>query len=113
MGPDTVVILGIGFECPAQMRLAQDNDAVHTFSPDRSNQLFGIAVMPGRGWCSRLVSDAHGAQSTFDDGAIDPIPIADEVARGFVPRKASVNWRTIHSAVEFVVYVDPDEVSAV
>jgi len=105
MGPDTVVILGIGFECPAQMRLAQDNDAVHTFSPDRSNQLFGIAVLPGRGWCSRLVSDAHGA--------IDPIPIADEVARGFVPRKASVNWRTIHSAVEFVVYVDPDEVSAV
>lgn len=56
-------------------------------SPDRSNQPFGIAVLPGRGWCSRFISDAHGAQSTFDDGAIDPIPIADEVARSLVPRK--------------------------
>jgi hypothetical protein len=60
---------------------------VHTFSPDRSNQPFGIAVLPGRGWCSRFVPDTHGAQSTCDDGAIDPIPIADEVARSLGPKE--------------------------
>jgi hypothetical protein len=38
MGSDTVVIFGIRFEYPAQMRLAQDNDVVHTLTPDRSDQ---------------------------------------------------------------------------
>src|SRR5258708_9193120 len=35
----------------------------------------------------RLVPDAHGAQSAYDDAAIDPIPITDEVTRRFIPRK--------------------------
>ena len=33
----------------------------------------------------RLVPDSHGTQSACDDGAIDSIPIADEVARRLVP----------------------------
>jgi hypothetical protein len=39
------------------MRLAQDNDVVHTFTPDRSDQPFGKAVLPRRGWCDRLVPE--------------------------------------------------------
>ena len=35
----------------------------------------------------RLVPDAHGAQSARDDAAMDPVPIADEVARSLIPRK--------------------------
>jgi hypothetical protein len=65
------------------MRLAQDNDVVYTLTPDRSDQPFGKAVLPRRGWRGRLVPDAHGAQSACDDAAIDPIPIADEVTRRF------------------------------
>ena len=61
------------------MHLAQDNDVVHTLTPDRSDQPFGNAILPGRGWCGRLVPDAHGAQSARDDAAIDPVAIADEV----------------------------------
>ena len=73
------------------MRLAQDDEMVHTIAPDRSDQPFGKAILPRRGWCSRLVPDAHGAQSACDDGAVDPIPIANEVLRGIIPS-------TIHSA---------------
>ena len=40
------------------MHLAQDNDVVHTFTPDRSDQPFGKAILPRRGWCSRFVPDA-------------------------------------------------------
>lgn len=69
------------------MRLTQDNHMIHAFAADRPDQPFGKAILPGRGWCSRFVPDTHGAQSTCDDGAIDPIPIADEVARSLVPRK--------------------------
>src|SRR6202048_4413213 len=69
------------------MHLAQGNDVVRTLTPDRSDQPFGKAILPGRGWCGRLVPDAHGPQSARDDAAIDPVPIADEVARSLIPRK--------------------------
>jgi hypothetical protein len=65
------------------MHLAQDNDVVQALTPDRSDQPFGKAILPGRGWCGRLVPDAHGAQSACDDGTIDAIPVADHVARSF------------------------------
>jgi hypothetical protein len=65
------------------MHLAQDNDVVYTLTPDRSDQPFGKAVLPGRGRCDWFVPDAHGTQSACDDAAIDPIPIADEVTRRF------------------------------
>ena len=35
---DAIVIVGVGFQDPTQMHLAQDNDVVHTFTPDRSDQ---------------------------------------------------------------------------
>src|SRR5882757_620442 len=85
MRSDAVVIISIGFQNSAQMRLAQDNDVVHTLTPDRSDQPFGKAILPGRGWCSRLVPDAHGAQSARDDAAIDSVAIADEVVRRLIP----------------------------
>jgi hypothetical protein len=31
------------------MHLAQDNDVVHTLTPDRSDQPFGKAILPRRG----------------------------------------------------------------
>src|SRR6476620_819043 len=97
----------------AQMHLAQDNDVVHTLTPDRSDQSFGKAVLPGRGWCGRLVPDAHGAQSACDDAAIDPIPIADEVTRSFIPRKC-LRYLTCNPFCRRICRdVDPDQVSAV
>ena len=69
------------------MRLAQDDEMVHTLAPDRSDQPFGKAILPRRGRRGGLVPDAHGAQSACDDGAIDPIPIADEVAWSLIPRE--------------------------
>src|SRR3979490_84419 len=78
MRSDAIVIVCVGFQDPTQMHLAQDNDVVYTLTPDRSDQPFGKAVPPGRGWRGRLVPDAHGAQSACDDAALDPIPLAEE-----------------------------------
>jgi hypothetical protein len=63
------------------MRLTQDDEMVHTLAPDRSDKPFGKAILPRRGRRGGLVPDAHGAHSAHDDGAIDSIPIPDEVAR--------------------------------
>src|SRR5450631_1592023 len=95
------------------MRLAQDNDVVHTFTPDRSDQPFGKAILPRRGWRGRLDPDAHGAQSACDNAAIDPIPIADEVVRSLIPRKR-LRYLTCNPFCRRICCdVDPDQVSAV
>jgi hypothetical protein len=95
------------------MHLAQDNDVVHTLTPDRSDQPFGKAILPGRGWCGRLVPDTHGAQSACDDAAVDPVAITDEVARSLIPRKR-LRYLTCNPFGRRIgCDVDPDEVSAV
>ena len=45
------------------MRHTHHNDVVHTFAPDRSDQTFGKAIPPRRGWRGQLVPDSHGAHS--------------------------------------------------
>src|ERR1700694_3078429 len=113
MRSDAIVIVGVGFQDPTQMDLAQDNDVVHALTPDRSDQPFGKAVLPGRGWRGRLVPNAHGAQSACDDAAIDPIPIADEVTRRFIPRKC-LRYLTCNPFRRRICCGgDPDQASAV
>src|SRR6202035_3022424 len=91
----------------------QDNDVVHTFTPDRSDQPFSNAILPGRGGCGRLVSDAHGAQSARDNAAIDPVAIADEVVRSLIPRKR-LRYLTCNPFCRRICCdVDPDEVSSI
>src|ERR1700720_3845525 len=112
MRSDAIVIVGVGFQNSARMRLAQDNDVVHTFTPDRSDQPFGKAILPRRGWCGRLVPNAHGAQSARDDAAIDPVAIADEVVRSLIPGKCLRYLTCNPFRRRMCCDVDPDEVSA-
>src|SRR5450756_2328464 len=95
------------------MRFAPDDDMIETLTPDRSDQPFGKAILPGRGWCGRLVPDAHGAQSARDDAAIDPVAIADEVVRSLIPRKCFRYLTCNPFGRGICCDVDPDEVSAV
>src|ERR1700675_3342959 len=87
MCSDVVVVTSIGSQGPAQMRLTKNDDMIQALAADRPDQPFGKAILPRRGWCGRLVPDAHGAQSACDDGTIDAIPIADEGVRSLIPRK--------------------------
>jgi len=110
---DVVVIASISSQGSAQMRLAQDDEMVHALAPDGSDQPFGKAVLPRRGSCSRFVPDAHGAQSSCDDSAVDPIPIPDEILRGIIPRKC-LRYLTRNPLCRGVCCdIDPDQRSAV
>src|SRR6266481_446300 len=97
--PRLIIVASVRFQNPAQMCLAQDNDVVHAFTPDRSDQPFGKAILPRRGWCNWLISDAHGAKSACDNGAVDAIAVPDHITRSPSQGKASVIWRATHSAV--------------
>jgi hypothetical protein len=95
------------------MGLAQNKNVVHTLTPDRSDQPFHKAILPGRGWCNGLVPDAHGAHSACDGAAINPVAIADQVARGLIPRKRLRDLTCNPFRRRICCDVDPDEVSAV
>src|SRR3984893_13890733 len=95
------------------MSLAQDNDVVLTFTPDRSDQPFRKAILPGRGWCGRLVPDPHGAQSARHEAAINPIAITDHVTRSTVPRKSLSDLACDTLRRRIGCDVDPDEISAI
>ena len=95
------------------MRLAQYDDVVHTLTPDRPDQPFSEAILPGRGRCRRLVPDAHRAQSACDDGPVEPIPIANEVSRGIIVKKCLRYLTCNPFRCRMACNVDPDEVSTV
>jgi hypothetical protein len=45
MSANAIVIVGVGSEDLAQMRLAQDEDVVQAFSPDRADEPFSVSVL--------------------------------------------------------------------
>src|SRR5882724_2040164 len=113
MGSHIVVIVCVGPQNATQMRFAPNDDMIETLTPDRPDQPFGKAILPGRGWCGRLVPDAHGTQSARDDNAIDSIPISDHIPRSHVPRK-SLGYLTCNPLRRRVACdVNPDEISAI
>lgn len=95
------------------MHPAQDNDVVQALAPDRSDQPFGKAILPGRGWCNWLISDAHGAKSARDNGAVDPIAVPDHITRSPIPRKCLGELACNPLGCRAPCDVDPDEISAV
>src|ERR1700730_3099948 len=113
MRSDAIVIASVRFQNSTQMSLTRENDVVQPLPPDRSDQPFGKAILPGRGWCNRFVPNAHGSQSACDDGAIDPIAIADHVTRGTVPRKSLADLACDPLRRRVGCEVDPDEISAI
>src|SRR5665213_3894180 len=113
MRSDVIVIVGIGPQDAAQMCLTQNNEMVYAPAPDRSDQPFGKAILPRRDRCRRLVPDAHGAQSASDGGAIDPIPIPDEVLRGIIPWKCLRYLTRNPFRRRMACYVEPDEDSPI
>src|SRR5713226_7158755 len=86
---------------------------VEALAPDRSDQPFSEGVLPRRGWGDGLVTDAHGAHSSCDGGAVDAIPIADQVVRSLIPRERLCYLARDPFCRRICCDVDPDEVSTV
>src|SRR5260221_4742058 len=94
------------------MCLAEDDDVVQALAPDRSDQPLGKAILPGRGWCNWLISDAHGAKSPGDNVAVDPIAVPDHITRSPIPRKCLGDLACNPLRCRVGRDVDPDEISS-
>lgn len=46
VGPDLIVIVGIGLQHIPEMPFAKDNDMIEAFPPDRADETFAAAVLP-------------------------------------------------------------------
>src|SRR6516164_7936331 len=100
--------------CSSERNISEpDADVGHTFTPDRSDQPFGKAVLPGRGGCGRLVPDAHGTQSPCDDHTVDAILVPDHVARSRVPGECLGDLSRDPFGGRMCRDIDPDKISAV
>jgi hypothetical protein len=84
MRSDAVVIISIGFQNSAQVRLAQDNDVVHALTPDRSDQPFHKAILPGRCWCNGLTYNGTRTHLSLNKDA--PISRAAEAVGRIISR---------------------------
>ena len=67
------------------MPLAEDNDMVKAIPSDRTDEPLRMSVLPWRSWCDRPVPNAHRANATDKDIAIDTIPIANDILRPLLP----------------------------
>src|ERR1700704_181408 len=85
---------------------------VDALASDRSDQPFGEAVLPRRARGDGLVTNAHGTEPAFDEHAVDPIPIAEQVARGLIPRECLSDLACDPFRGRMRCDVDPDKVSA-
>jgi hypothetical protein len=47
MGPERVVVQSVGLENAAQVRLAEHDQVIEAFAPDRADEPLDVAVLPG------------------------------------------------------------------
>src|SRR5260370_1369097 len=87
MGAGAIVIVGVGSEDPAQMGLAQDEDMIEAFSPDRADEPFHMPVLPGRAGGGWAVAYTHRRKALRYRLTVGPISVSDHVVWCFIPRE--------------------------
>ena len=66
---------------------AENDQMISALAPDRPNQVFNIAILPGRTERGRPVSDAHRPQACFEDATKCSVIVANEIFRRAIPGK--------------------------
>ena len=82
-----MVILEVLGQEPPEMSFMQDNHVVQAFAVDTSDQPFDIGVLPRTPRGDHDLFDPHVPHPQPKSGAVDAVPIAQEIPRGFVPRE--------------------------
>ncbi len=85
MSAGAVVIVEVRCESAPQVPLADDDQVVEAFSPDRANHPFNEWVLPRRPRCRDDFLDLHGPDPGANQGTVDAVPVADHVARRAIP----------------------------
>ena len=77
MRPGVVVVLNVPRNDLMQVPLAEDDEVIQAFSPDRANHSFGKGILPWRPWRNENLFDAHVLNSLLKECAIDAVTITN------------------------------------
>jgi hypothetical protein len=87
MRPVVIVVVDIALQHAAQMTSAEDNHVVEVFAADRTDDPFGIAILPRRMRHGGAIPDAHRLNASAKDEAISAVIVAHEKTGRRVPGK--------------------------
>lgn len=78
MGAVLVIVSDISIEYAAQMSRVEDDEVIETFSTDRADQTFDMAVLPRRMGRDRAIANAHRTHAPPEDVTISAVIVADQ-----------------------------------
>src|SRR5258707_7784564 len=85
MRPYLVVITHVRQQDVTEVALAKYNNVVKAFPSDRTDQPFGICVLPRGARRRRSVANAYRSESADKDLTIGPVPVTNEIAGSLLP----------------------------
>jgi hypothetical protein len=94
-----MIILEVLGQEPPQMALMQDDDMVQAFSTDTPDEPLHVWILPQTPGSDQYFFDPYVPYPLPKSSAVDPVPIAQEIAWRFFPRNASTTCWAVHSAV--------------
>ena len=80
-----MVVSQVLLEHSLEVSPIEDDHVIQTLSPNRSDHLLDIRVLPWRSFCCPNLLDAHRRQSTSEIKAIDLVVITDDIRRCSLP----------------------------
>jgi len=69
----------------AEMPLAEHDNVVQTFPPDRTDRPFTISVLPRRSRRGWPIPNAHRPKAADEDVTVDGVAVTDDAPRCYVP----------------------------
>src|ERR1700726_5330958 len=80
-----IVICHVRQQQVAEVALAEHDNVVKAFPSDRTDQPFGISVLPRGTRRSWSVANAYRSESADKDVTIGPVPVTNEIAGSLLP----------------------------
>jgi hypothetical protein len=95
--PTLMIIVEVGCQDAAQVRVAEDENVIQTLAPDRTDQALGERILPGAVRRGEDFVDAHTLHAVPKVLTVDLVTVAQEIGwRGVVgtrPRSAGQSKR--------------------
>src|ERR1700722_4183150 len=80
-----IVIFHVTEQQVTEVALAEYNNVVKAFPPDRTDQPFSISILPRGARRRRSIANAHRSKPSDEDLTIGPVPVTNEIAGSLFP----------------------------
>src|ERR1700687_4046415 len=80
-----IIIFQVRQQYVTEVPLSEHNNVVKAFPSDRTDQPFGISILPRGAWRRWSVANAHRSKSSDEELTKDPVPVADQIAGSLFP----------------------------